>query len=65
MAVDPSGDGRIQDIIEAEHEVYEPPERVVEQAYVKDWEEVCAEAEDDFTAFWAKPTLFTMPLIAT
>lgn len=53
MAADLSGDGRIQDIIEAEHEVYPPPDDVVEQAHVKDWEAARTEADEDFTAFWA------------
>lgn len=54
MGAEMGGDGRIQDIIEAEHEVYEPPENVVESAHVQNWEEMRAEAEADPEAFWAE-----------
>ena len=54
MGAEMGGDGRIQDIIEAEHEVYEPPENVVESAHVQNWEEMWAEAEADPEAFWAE-----------
>ncbi len=54
MGIDVSGDDRIQDIVEAEHEVYEPPASVVESAHVQEWEEMRAEAEADLEAFWAE-----------
>ncbi len=54
MAADVGGDGRIQDIIEAEHEVYQPPQSAVEAAHIQNWEEMRARAEADLEGFWAE-----------
>jgi len=45
---------RKEDIIAAEHEVYLPPEAVVQAAHVKDYDEVYARAIADPEAFWAE-----------
>ncbi|RUA18478.1 MAG: acetyl-coenzyme A synthetase, partial [Clostridia bacterium] len=45
---------RHEDIIAAEHELYPPPPEVVEQAYIKDYDEVYAHAMADIEAFWAE-----------
>ncbi len=45
---------RKEDIIAAEHEVYQPPEAVVAAAHIKDYDEVYARALADPEAFWAE-----------
>jgi len=45
---------RHEDIIASEHELYPPPPEVVEQAYIKDYDEVYAHAMADIEAFWAE-----------
>jgi len=45
---------RHEDIISAEHELYLPPPEVVEQAYIKDYDEVYAQAMADIESFWAE-----------
>ena len=45
---------RKEDIIAAEHEVYQPPEAVVAAAHIKDYDEVYARAIADPEAFWAE-----------
>ena len=54
MTADVGDDGRIQDIIAAEHEVYEPPKSVVDAAHIQNWEEMRAKAEADLEGFWAE-----------
>ncbi len=45
---------RHEDIVAAEHELYPPPSQVVEQAYIKDYDEVRTKALEDIEAFWAE-----------
>ncbi|NOZ70670.1 MAG: acetate--CoA ligase [Chloroflexi bacterium] len=46
--------GRNDEIKAAEHEIYYPPEEVVKQAHIQDYEAVYQKALDDLEGFWAE-----------
>lgn len=46
--------GRNDEIKAAEHEIYYPPEEVVKQAHIQDYEAVYQKALDDLESFWAE-----------
>jgi acetyl-CoA synthetase len=45
---------RHEEITAAEHDLYNPPPSVVEQAHIKDYDAVYNEAAADLASFWAK-----------